>query len=184
MNRLILAFLLVCSAAFAAAAQTPTTFRYAGGPITAFATNPTDWLALTGSATKNVIINKLRVCGTSNAGATLDIVLLKHSTANTGGTSTLDTAVNLSANNVTPTSSLLVYTANPTLGTGTAQLDVVKLNLGPSAGGAGCANLDYGANGAAPINVKGTAQQFTINLNGVAMPAGASLDYMIEITEQ
>lgn len=187
MRRLILACVLAClvaSHALGQSATTGTTFRYAGGPITAFAASPTDWVVVTGSGTKTIIVNKLSVCGSATSAATLDIVLLKHSTANTGGTSTPDTAVNLSANNVTPTSTVVVYTANPTLGTGNAQLDVKKLNLGPPTGNAGCVLLEYGANGAAPIAIKGAAQQLAINLNGITMPTGVSLDYMIELTEQ
>lgn len=164
---------------------TKSAYRFATGPVTTFATGPTDWFTITGSATKTVRVTNIVVCGTATAASTIDLVLTKHSTADTGGTTgTAPTAVPLDSNDAAVTAAAAIYTANPTVGTlvGTA-IDTVKLNLG-AAGAAGCVSLDYGVRNAQALVLRGVAQQVAVNLAGATMPAGISLDVRVELTEE
>jgi hypothetical protein len=166
------------------AAPATTSFRYATGPITGFAVGLTDWVTLNGSTTKEVTITAISLCGTATAPATLDILLIKRSALDTGGGSASRTAANLTGNNVAATSVFAVYTANPTaVGTAAGNVDVKKLNVGPP-GTAGCLNLEYGTRGAAPVILRGPASNLAINFNGVTVPAGLSLNAMVEVIEQ
>jgi len=184
LTRTLAALVVLLPLAASAQTYTGTTFRWAGGPITTFATGPTDWVVLTGSATKTVTVSHIAVCGTATVAATIDVTIIKRSTTNTGGTSSAGTAVNLSDSNVAATATMSVYTANPTIGTAVGNADVKKLNLGPP-GSAGCVLLDYGTrDGSGPITLLTTGHLIAINLLGQTVPAGLSLDYMIETNER
>jgi hypothetical protein len=180
---LIAAFLAALSFQAAAQAQTPalttpaTSYRYAAGPITTFAVTPTDWVVINPSASKNVSVTKISVCGTASVPTTLDVLLIKRSTADTAGTSSLSVAVNISGTNVVATGGVTTYTANPTLGTFVGNIDAKKLNVGPS-GTAGCLLFDY-----TTVLLRGSGQ-LAINLAGATMPGSTSLSYMVETFEQ
>src|SRR5215469_12319302 len=165
---------------------TKTAYRIAGGPISSgVATTPTDWLVLTGSGTKTIRLTNFTICGTATSASTIDLVLTKHSTANTGGTTgTAPTATPLDSTDAAVSATFAIYTANPTVGTlvGSA-VDTIKLNLG-AAGSAGCAALDFGTRNAQAVVLRGTTQQFAVNLNSVSLPSGYSLDYRLEWTEE
>jgi hypothetical protein len=158
------------------------TFRIATGPVTSFATAATDWLVLTGSASKTVRVTNITLCGTATAAATNDVLFVKRSTADTGGTTgTAPTIVPLQGE--TASAAIAIYTANPTLGTAVGNVDGSKLNLG-AAGAAGCASYDFGTRSTEAVVLSGTAQQLAINWNGASLPAGASVDARIEWTEE
>jgi hypothetical protein len=165
--------------------QTITSFRYAVGPVSSFAAGPTDWIVLTGAPSPKVVkLTNITCSGTANSSASLDLILVKRSSADTGGTSATVTPVNLGATTFTAASSLAVYTVNPTLGTTVANIDAQKLNVGPP-GSAGFMSLDFGTRpqAVAPV-LRGTSQQLALNLNGGTVPVGLSLDCRLEITEQ
>ena len=184
-NAAAAAIVLLTSAGFAYSQQaTITSFRYAVGPVSTFAAGPTDWIVLTGAAGKVVKLTNITCSGTANSSASLDLILVKRSTADSGGTSATVTPVNLGATTLTAASSLAVYTVNPTLGTAVANIDAQKLNVGPP-GSAGFMSLDFGTRpqAVAPV-LRGTSQQLALNLNGGTVPVGLSLDCRLEITEQ
>jgi hypothetical protein len=159
------------------------TFRYAGAGVTSFATSPTDWVVLTGSSTKLVRVTNVTVCGFATAATSIDVVLIKRTAADTGGTSSAIAAQPLQGETASATAA--IYTANPTLGTSIsgAAVDAVKINLGAT-GSAGCFSTDDGTRNTEAIVLSGVAQQLAINLNGVTVPSGANLDYRIEDTEE
>jgi len=80
---------------------------------------------------------------------------------------------------------VLAYTANPTLGATVlgGSLDGKKLNLS-TVGAAGCLFWDFGTAYAEPVVLRGAIQQLAVNLNGVTVPAGTSLSYTVETTEE
>jgi hypothetical protein len=164
-----------------------TTYRYAGGAITAFAANPTDWVVLTGSSTsKTVGVTFVSVCGVitgTNPSATINFALVKRASADTPvGTGVLPT--NVTGNGVAPTSAVSVYTSNPaSLGANPTNVSVPLLNLN-SAGGGSCVFKEFGSRlPAGPIILRGATQQLAINLLGITPPPGASLTWEIEVVE-
>jgi hypothetical protein len=171
----------------AAPQSTGTTFRYAGGPITSFAANPTDWVVLTGSSTsKTVGVTFVSVCGVitgTNPSATINFALVKRMSTDTpAGTAVLPT--NMTGNGVAATAAASVYTSNPTsLGTGATMVSVPILNMNP--GGAGsCVFKEFGSRlPAGPLILRGPTQQLAINLGGITLPSGASLNWEIEMVE-
>lgn len=159
------------------------TYRYAQSTIT-FAATFTDVWVIGGSASKTVRINSIILCGTATAATNLDIALVRRSTADTGGTSGAFTAIPSDVNNPGVTATVLNYTANPTLGTAFGNASVRKLNVGV-AGSAGCQTWTFGSpTSGQPLTLRGTAQQIAVNFGGVAVPAGLSLTFDMETTEE
>lgn len=203
LDRIILAalaaFVFVTWPASAQQSAQRATYRFSGANVTTFAAAPTDWLVIGGSNPKGVIkITKLSLCGTATSSSTIDVILNKRSSADTAGTSSSATgvAMDTSASPAAPTATVLLYTVNPTLGALIGgPLDAKKLNLGPQ-GAAGCLFWEFGIAGAAgtagsggtattePIILRGIVQQLAINLNGVTVPAGTSLTWAVEETEE
>jgi hypothetical protein len=66
---------------------TRATFSVGAAGITPAAT-ATDILTLYGSGTKTVRVSRIKISGTATSGATADILLVRRSTANSGGTAT------------------------------------------------------------------------------------------------
>lgn len=160
------------------------------------AASATDIFTITGAANKVIRITHLEITATTTAAtaAALDVLLLKRSTANTGGTSTgSPTAVpHDSANNsLTAAATVLAYTANPgALGSlvGTAlrnskffqtltpftatdfpQKDQIIWDFGNRPGQA--------------IVLRAATDVLAVNLNAASASAGASFDISIEWTE-
>src|SRR5271166_514249 len=163
---------------------TKSAFRYSTAALGNQAASPTDWVVIGGSATKTVRVTNITVCGTATAASTIDVVLIKRSSADTGGTPVSATAVPLDSNDAAATGTVVYYTANPTgLGTAVGNVDAVKLNLGAS-GAAGCGSVDFGTRNSQAVVLRGVAQQLAINLNGATVPSGASISYRCETTEE
>lgn len=81
------------------------------------AANPTDILTITGAASTTVRIKKIEFSCSSTNNLVTPMLLIKRSTANTGGTSTAVTAVPHDSGDAAASATVLSYTANPTLGT-------------------------------------------------------------------
>jgi hypothetical protein len=158
-------------------------YRFAKAAITSFDAAPTDWLVIGGSGTKTIRVSNVTVCGTATALSTIDVIPIKRTTADTAGTSASLSASLLDSNDAAATATVVNYTANPTTGTSGNNIDAFKLNLGPG-GSAGCASLDFGTRNTREMVLRGTAQQLALNLNGAALPAGASLSARVELTEE
>lgn len=149
------------------------------------AATATDIFTLTGSATKTVRINHVEISGTQTTSAVRDVLLLRRSTANTGGTSTNPTRVSHDSTNAAATATVNAYTVNPTLGTlvgtiRTGKLDIESTNL---VGGSDHLIFDFGTRPGQAIVLRGIAEVFAVNLNGVTS-AGNSMDVAIEWTEE
>lgn len=121
--------------------------------------------------------------GAATEAATVDVLLIKRSTDNTGGTFVAGTAV--PHDSADPGASVTVghYTANPTVGTpvGTVTRRKVCLPIGTTA--AGDVNTPLLPAGEAsildkPIVLCGTAQVLCVNNNGAAIPAGGANWYV------
>ncbi len=148
------------------------------------ATTPTDVFTITGSGTKTVHVTYIEFTATETTSAVRDVVLIKRSSANSGGTSSAVTAVSNDSTNSAATATVLAYTANPTLGTtvGTVRsrnIDFESTNL---VGSSDFVVWTFGDK-TQPIVLRGTGEVLAINLGGVTA-AGNSIDIAIEWTEQ
>lgn len=157
------------------------------------ANSATDIFTITGSATKIVRVTRIEIVGTTTSAtpAALDVLLLKRSTANTGGTSTgSPTPVSHDSSDGAATATVKSYTANPTTGTlvGTA-IRNQKLMLMLATYTAtdfppeDRIIWDFGSRGKA-IVLRGTGEVLAINLNAVTPTATASFNIAVEFTEE
>jgi hypothetical protein len=155
------------------------------------ATSATDIVILNGSATKIIRVMRVVVSALTSAatGVTLDLVLAKRSTANTG-TSAAMTAVPFDSADAAATATCVSYTANPSpLGTLVGNVYVTKFqqSLGTATATDFPSNLPFmaqwGVTDSKPIVLRGVAEGLALNFNGVSFAAGASVDVTVEWTE-
>lgn len=146
----------------------------------------TDIFTIKGSGTKTIRVTKIRFSGSATSSAIGDLVILKRSSADTGGTSTNPTMVPHDSADSAATATVNAYTANPTLGTLIGSISTLKTAL-PSAttpAFTGSAiDIPYGLRNERDIVLRGTAEQCAINLNGQTI-TGSSLDLDITWTEE
>lgn len=148
------------------------------------AATPTDIFEIAGSATRTIRLSRIRFTGTRTASTTSDTIIVKRSTANTGGTSTLPTVVPYDSASPVGSAVVKAYTANPTLGTlvGNIKADRQFLNIAGT-GSSDVREYDFGFNNTQHLTLRGVAETLAINLNGVTM-AGGLLDIWITWHEE
>src|SRR2546429_457642 len=141
-----------------------------------------------------VRVTRIEIVGTSTAAtaAALDVLLLKRSAANTGGTTTNSpTPVPHDSTNPVPSATVLSYTANPSaLGAliGTAiRNQKLMLTLTPYTSSdfppVDRVNWNFGDRPAQALVLR-TGEVLAINLNSATPTATASFDIAIEWTEE
>lgn len=151
------------------------------------ASSCTDLVRLSGSATKTVFVQEVRVSATATAAKTLDLLLVKRSTANSGGTSSAGVAIPHSAADAAGTAAGLLYTANPTVGTGTGNVRATRFTIAVVDAAATQGEVVYdlrGYNGGKGLRLSGVAEGLCINLNGTTPGSGNSFAGSITYTEE
>jgi hypothetical protein len=148
------------------------------------ANNATDFFTITGSGTSVIRIMKIVVDATQNTAGIRDVIAIKRSTANTGGTSTTLTNVNHDSTDAAASAVIRAYTANPTLGTAIGNVRAAKIFIGDT-GKSGSANASSflffdGANKA--MELRTANEVLALNFNGQTA-AGNSFNIGIEWTE-
>jgi len=157
-------------------------------------TTPTDVLTITGSATATVKINKMGIVCNQTTGSYQDLVLVRRSTANTGGTATTLTNTPTDPLSTTATATVRSYsTTNPTLGTLVGNLRATKIAIPTAVLQQGGGNNSTIASGAdfnlsasdmsQAFTLRGVSQVLAINFNGQTMN-GASCSGYVEFTEE
>lgn len=146
----------------------------------ASAASATDIAVISGSATKTTYVQRVIVTGIQTTAGLAEVLLIKRSTADTGGTSSAPGIVPHDSSNAAATSIVLAYTANPgALGTA---VGTFRRAYAPIAGVTSVVNpivvFDFGDKGQA-ITLRGVAQQLAVNLNGVTI-TGGTFDIVIE----
>lgn len=143
----------------------------------------TDIACITGSATRIVRLQSIRVSGTGTA-ITIPIVIAKHATANTGGTAATGTALPapyaLDSTDLAATATTTAYTANPTITDSTPGLiDVQFLGLAATTTStAGNVYFTHEArNYQEALTLRGVAQQVCVNLNATSPTASLSVSF-------
>lgn len=143
----------------------------------------TDIFTISGTAGKRVCVTLIEITGTQTLTGTIDVVILKRSTANTGGTSTTLTNVPHSSSIPSAGATVKAYTANPTVGTLVGNVRTGKLLL--PAVGVLTSPLVFSL-GVPPsaelLCVDGASESICINFSG-STPVGANLDINVEWIE-
>jgi hypothetical protein len=158
------------------------------------AASATDIACITGSATKTVRVQQIKISGTAGTLVNVPVSIRKNASADTGGTlattTALPVAYSMDSNTTTnPTSGavLAAYTANPTIPDSTPGLIdtgiVVLTATGTLAGNTGLF-FDYRErNFSQAPTLRGVAQQLCINLNATSVTSGV-LSVTFQWTEQ
>lgn len=136
----------------------------------------TDVFTVTGSATKTIRISKVELNGIQTTAGQVGVLLLKRSTANSGGTSTTQVAVPYDSTNATATSTVLAYTANPTVGTLVGRVFSQRVFMPGAATASDAQGLTnaYGDIGQQNVVLRGTSEVFAVNFNGVTITGGSA----------
>lgn len=159
----------------------PTTDTYAAtGVGIAPASTATDVACITGSATKVVRLQRIRVSGTAGTLITVPVLITKHASANTGGTAATGTALPvpypLDSTDATVSATTTAYTANPTITDSTPGIiaaATLSLNTTSALVGQGEVALDWaGRNYMEAPTLRGIAQQICVNLNSTSPSSG------------
>jgi hypothetical protein len=142
--------------------------------------SPTDVFTLAGRAGKKVLVVAVHISGTKTNTGYTDVILLKRSTANSGGTSTTPTVVTHDSTDAASTAVVMAYTANPTLGTLVGNLFSEKIFLpsGTAAAASSSPTVEILADLSKPITLNGTGEIFAINFNGSSV-AGSNMNFTI-----
>jgi hypothetical protein len=149
-------------------------------------TTPTDICRISGSASKLLKILQVQVSALQTTAGEVNVLLIKRSTANTGGTSTTPTPVPHDSLDSAASSVVAFYTANPTaLGTSLGIVNAIKLFVpnATTASAPGTPVWDFSQAFEKPLILRGVNESLVINLNGVTA-AGATFNINITWTEE
>jgi hypothetical protein len=143
----------------------------------------TDFIMITGSATKTIRVTKIEVIGTANVDAVTDITVVKRSTLNEEGTSTTLTSVPHDSSDEPATSVIKAYTADSKkLGTSVGDIISHKLFLSTSKTQPYALKMLFGDRASKAIVLRGADQCLCLNYNG-RTNAGNSISVSIEFIE-
>lgn len=142
----------------------------------------TDFLTITGSGTKTVKVLKIAILPSetsSGAVALPEYLLIKRSTAGSGGTSSTLTNVPLDSASAAGSATVKLFSANPTVGTAIGTISVkhcggMSTAFNQAVGGHNPEGLmfDYTITGQ-PIVLRGTSEQVAVNLGGITQPGSS-----------
>lgn len=198
MKKLLLAALLALTPAFASAQVTTkqgaavvdgTSLRttcYAAFDVAGY-TTPTDLWALTGSATTTVRLVSVELSGTATASTSSDVILVKRSSANSGGTPTSITPVQSDSADAPCTATVVKYGAAPTTGTLVAELKGAQITMPPAASSTPALTYLswlFGTPNSKPAVLRGVNEVAALNFQGAALPAGMRISVSIVWTEE
>ncbi len=147
------------------------------------AASATDIMAIYGSGTKTIKITHIEIVGNTSAGAFQNVLAIKRSTTNTGGTPTTVTAVPHDSNDAGATATVQTYAANPSpLGTTVGNLRTSRMWIGLSSQTNALA-WDFTNRAAKPIYLRGTGEGLCINFGGSTV-ATPNFSIIIEWSEE
>lgn len=146
---------------------------------------PTDVVTIAGSASKTVRITRISVTLTTTAGSGigLNILLIKRSALDTGGTSATQTNVPHDSSSAASGATIKSYTANPTgLGAAVGTVRTIRYAVA-SSNSIIIAEWDFGNRPSKAIVLRGTSENLAINANATSITGGI-MDVDIEWTEE
>ena len=169
------------------AGSSKATYTYLITATAPYAT-PTDWVVLRGSATKLVKVVRTSFLGFATAATNILFTYKTHSIANTAGTSTTPAIIQRDSTDNAPTASILLYSVAPTINASAIIVENIWTQLAVTMATASVLPVpvthEYGLGPYEPWTLRGVAQEFAINFNGVAVPAGGLYTYEITWTEE
>lgn len=143
----------------------------------------TDFIMITGSATKTIRITKIEVIGTATGDIVTDITVIKRSTLNEEGTSTTLTSVPHDSSDEPATSVIKAYTVNSKkLGTSVGDIISHKLFLSTSKTQPYALKMLFGDRASKAIVLRGADQCLCLNYNGNTN-AGNAISISVEFIE-
>lgn len=166
-----------------------TKFVYVASNINvAPGTTPTDIVTITGSSTKIVKILRIILSTTQGTAANNLWLVVKRSSANSGGTSTTTTPVPCDSQSPSASATIRQYTANPaSLGSTVGTVHVARM-FAPVTTTAAISTpyvFDFTNAGiSSGIILRGTGEVLALNFNGAALPASLLVSYTIEFIEE
>lgn len=163
------------------------TYRASGTAYAGYAT-PTDLIIITGSATKTVLVTGFSIQIQSTAAALQTLYYIKRSTANTGGTPSVQAALPLDSTDAAATAVVSVYGSAPTTGTPAGNYAILQVvsavvtgaptGVNPLSSSASMVNdLRQG------LVLRGVAQSFALNYAGAALTVGFAATWFVEWIE-
>lgn len=151
------------------------------------AATATDFLTLTGSASRTIKVLRWRVAVSVTAGSAspFDVQLVKRSAANTGGTATTPTAVPWDSTFPAAGATARLYSANPTLGTPVGALRALRATTTTGTGQLALLQGEFELVDPqhGPVVLRGAAEVLALNFNG-ASPANAVVTSEVVWTEE
>jgi hypothetical protein len=152
------------------------------GLLTPVAT-PTDILMIA-PVSKPVRVTRVAIVIVATAGGIADVVLIRRSTADTGGTSTTPVPVPNDPQDGTATAVVTVYTVNPAaLGTAVGNVGAAKMGIGSANSEASAVWEFPGARWSKYMTLRKPSDVLAVNMNGDALLAGEVLSWEIEWIE-
>jgi|WetSurMetagenome_2_1015567.scaffolds.fasta_scaffold00674_21 hypothetical protein len=142
----------------------------------------TDISCLSGSATKDLVLKQVDFSGTATSNTAVDMLLIKRSSANTGGTSTALTDVPNDSANPAGTATVMAYTANPTVGTAVGTVEAIKFTMAAATSQVYERTRHYGIEEDQGIVLHGVNESVCLNFNGQTI-SGAALSVTMEWRE-
>ena len=161
-------------------AEVPT-FTANTGPFT-LASSPTDIFEITGSSSSHIHVMSIRITGfQTSGGQTANLFLIKRSSLNTGGTSAAVAAVPVDLNFRESTSTLLKYTANPTLGASAGVIwgGTVVIPASTATTEDNGLDLNFEEFLGRPLSLLTEYEALCVNLGGVSISGNSSFNVQI-----
>ena len=147
---------------------------------------PTDVLVIQGAAGVITRIREIQLSGVATSATNILFNLVRRSTADTGGTSAVQTSAKRDPLDGAAATVINLYSVLPSgLGTAVANAEGGRLNLAPASN----ASIDrfitqYSWMNEKGITLRGASDFLCLNLGGTAWPAGGFLDILISFTEE
>lgn len=148
--------------------------------------SPTDIFCIRGSNSAVVRVHSIYLAAHANSASQVDILVLKRSTNNVGGTTTTITAVPMDSADPPATGTFFSYTTSPTaLGTSVGNVAVPQLVFSTNSGGTGYpVDLAFGQRGGKSVVLRGSTQSLCVNFNSASLPAGTGINMEASWTEE
>jgi hypothetical protein len=128
------------------------------------------------------VLKQIDFAGSATSTTVSDMLLIKRSAANTGGTSTSLTVVPNDSANPAGTATVVAYTANPTVGTALGNIEAIKFSLGAVTAQVNERSRHYGIEEDQGIVLHGVNESVCLNFNGQTV-TGANMDLTFEWRE-
>lgn len=152
------------------------TYSAGSASIVVSTAGATDVWTISGSSSRLIRIQGIRITGESSANAAVDVSIIKRSTNSSGGTSTALTAVSHDSTNPAATATILAYTVNPTtLG---STVGILRSEHAIFAGNS-APNIaitvtlyQFSIYDGQPPTLRSTSEQLCVNLNGIVLGQG------------